>query len=68
LGKLVIERSISRSKILSRHLYRYVETYRAFHEFGQAKFADSGSILGSSQFKQLPQLPPKTTQLKKGQN
>ncbi len=28
-----------------------------FHRFGQAKFADGGSILGSSQFTQLPQLP-----------
>jgi hypothetical protein len=24
--------------------------YRAFHRFGQAKFPDGGSILGSSQF------------------
>jgi len=39
-------------------------TYRAFHGFGQAKFADGGSILGSSQFTQLPQLPLK---IKKGQ-
>ncbi len=30
--------------------------YRAFHGFGQAKFPDGGSVLGSSQFKQLPQL------------
>jgi len=35
--------------------------YRVFHIFGQAKFADTGSILGSSQFIQLPQLPLKTT-------
>jgi len=33
--------------------------YRVFHEFGQAKFADGGLILGSSQFTQLPQLPLK---------
>jgi len=32
-------------------------TYRAFHR--QAKFPDGGSILGSSQFSVLPQLPPK---------
>ncbi len=31
--------------------------YRAFHRFGQAKFANGGSILGSSQFTLLPQLP-----------
>jgi len=31
-----------------------------FHGFGQAKFADGGSILGSSQCTQLPQLPLKT--------
>jgi len=30
--------------------------YRAFHGFGQAKFAYGGSILGSSQFTLLPQL------------
>jgi len=35
--------------------------YRAFHEFRQAKFAYGGSILGSSQFSQLPQLPLKMT-------
>jgi len=34
-------------------------SYRVFQRFGQAKFADSGSILGSSQFTQLPQLPEK---------
>ena len=43
--------------------------HRAFPRFGQAKFADGGSILGSSQFSQLPQLPLKTTlNFKKGQN
>ncbi len=30
-----------------------------FHSFGQAKFSDGGSILGSSQFSIMPQLPPK---------
>jgi len=30
-----------------------------FHGFGQAEFADSGLILGSSQFTLLPQLPQK---------
>jgi len=34
--------------------------YKAFHRFGQAKFPDSGSVLGSSQFSILPKLPPKT--------
>jgi len=33
--------------------------YREFHRFGQAKFADGGSILGSIQFTLLPQLPLK---------
>jgi len=33
--------------------------YRAFHGFGQAKFAYGGSILGLSQFTLLPQLPLK---------
>jgi hypothetical protein len=31
--------------------------YRVFHQFGQAKFANSGSILSLSQFLQLPKLP-----------
>jgi hypothetical protein len=30
-----------------------------YHGFGQAKFACGGSILGSSQFTLLPQLPQK---------
>jgi len=34
--------------------------YRAFQGFGQAKFAYGGSVLGSSQFTLLPQLPLKT--------
>jgi hypothetical protein len=38
------------------HLY-----YQVFHGFGQAKFADGGSILGSSKFTQLLQLPLKMT-------
>jgi len=33
--------------------------YRAFHRIGQAKFLYDGSVLGSSQFSILPQLPPK---------
>jgi len=33
--------------------------YRAFYRFGQAKFPNGGSILGSSQFSILPQLPLK---------
>jgi len=34
--------------------------YRAFHGFGQAKFAYAGLVLGSSQFNLLPQMPLKT--------
>jgi len=33
--------------------------YGVFYGFGQAKFADGGSVLGSSQFTLLPQLPSK---------
>ncbi len=33
--------------------------YRAFHRFWQAKFPDNGSVLGSSQFSILSQLPQK---------
>jgi len=40
-----------------------------FHGFGKAKFAYGGSILGSSQFILLPQLPLKNdAQFKSGQN
>jgi hypothetical protein len=31
--------------------------YGAFHRFGQAKFPEGGSVLGSSQFSILPRLP-----------
>ncbi len=41
--------------------------YRAFPSFGQAKFAYGGSILSSSQFTLLPQLPP-DARFKSGQN
>ena len=34
--------------------------YKAFHRFGQAKFAYGGQVLGSSQFLLLPKLPKKT--------
>jgi len=34
--------------------------YGVFHKFGQAKFPDGGSVLGSSQFSVLTQLPLKT--------
>jgi len=37
----------------------FEEYYRAFHRFGQAKFASGGLILGSSQLTLLPQLPLK---------
>jgi len=33
--------------------------YRVFHGFGQDKFPDGGSVLGSSHFSILPQLPQK---------
>ncbi len=43
--------------------------YRTFHEFGQAKFAYDGLILGCSQFTLLPQLSLKNnTWFKSGQN
>jgi len=37
----------------------FFKTYRASHGLGQAKFLDGGSVLGSSQFFKLPQLPLK---------
>jgi len=37
-----------------------VWNYRASHRFWQDKFPDGGSVLGSSQFSILPQLPLKT--------
>jgi len=39
--------------------------YRAFHRFGLAKFPDGGSVLGSSLFSILPQLPPKYCSIQK---
>ncbi len=41
------------------------EIYRAFHRFGQVKYPDGGSILGSSQYSKL-QLPPKIQLNSKG--
>ncbi len=37
-----------------------IKLFKAFHVFGKAKFAYGGSILGSSQFTLLLQLPLKT--------
>jgi len=43
--------------------------YRAFHGFGQAKLPNGGSVLGSSQFSVILQLPSKNdAQFKRGQN
>jgi len=39
------------------------QTYKAFHGFGQAKFAYGSSILGRSQFSLLPQLPQKVVKI-----
>jgi len=50
----------ARSNFLSFFSPNSETWYRAFHRFGQAKFPDGGSILGSSQFLILPQLPLKT--------
>jgi hypothetical protein len=36
-----------------------VHSYSVFHQFREAKFAYGGSILSSSQFLLLPQLPQK---------
>ena len=36
-----------------------VDCYIALYRFGQAKFPNGGSVLGSSQFSILPQLPQK---------
>jgi hypothetical protein len=37
--------------------FRYVNTYRVFHRFRQAKFYNGGSILSSRQFSLLPRPP-----------
>ena len=55
------------SFVISRRLYSIFirpgnsSSYRAFHRFGQAKFAYGGPVLGSSQFSPLPQLAQKMT-------
>ncbi len=43
---------------LNRTFHGFV-FYSVFHWFVQAKFPNGGSILGSSKFSLLPQLPPK---------
>jgi len=54
VGKLKFgDAGIDFSKISTR-------SYSVFHGFGRAKFAFGGSILGSSKFTHLPQLPLKT--------
>jgi hypothetical protein len=42
-----------------KELKKEIQLYRVFHRFRQAKFAYGGSILSSSQFLLLPQLPQK---------
>jgi len=44
----------------------HTQIYRAFHRFGQAKFPNGGSALGSSQFSILPQLHQKMMLASKG--
>jgi hypothetical protein len=46
--------------ILAWHRLDPISIYRVFRGFRQAKFANGGSIFGSSQFTELPQLPLKT--------
>jgi len=41
--------------------HRWAALYRVFEGFVQAKIAYNGSVLGSSQFTLLPQLPLKMT-------
>ena len=52
-----LEEVHGRGTPVEKHLYT---SYRGFHRFGQAKFAYSGKVLGSSLFLLLPQLPQKT--------
>ncbi len=40
--------------LVLKNVYHRSALSRAFHGFGQAKFPDGGSILGSSQFSVLP--------------
>ncbi len=37
-----------------KDIFHPIYIYRAFHRFGQAKFPDSGLVLGSSLFSILP--------------
>ncbi len=61
---------IERKELEKKKLNSSLKTQKAFHRFGQAKFPDGGSVLGSSQFSILPQLPLKTMLClnKSGQN
>jgi len=48
------------AKIFLNSIFLKINCFRVFHGFGKAiKFANGGSILGSSQFALLPQLPLK---------
>ncbi len=40
-----------------KHFFPVIKLYSVSHQFRQAKFAYGGSILSSSQFLLLPQLP-----------
>ncbi len=52
----VIGKNWPESEAKPNYQVKLVDSYRVFHGFGQAKFADGGSILGSSRFTQTPQL------------
>ncbi len=54
-------RIVNKAFVTSFFMVNNNVTYRAFHGFGQAKFASGDSILGSSQLKQLLQLTLKMT-------
>jgi len=63
-------RQVEKNEIHILHFYSFLkgkkilDYYRAFHGFGQVKFAYCSSVLGSTQFMLLPQLPLKTLNLK----
>jgi len=56
-GENEIERERERGR--GRDRGRWIDRYRVFHGFGQAKFAYGGSILGLSQLSLLSEMPLK---------
>jgi hypothetical protein len=59
--RILIVAANKRTDSLNLRFSIWMLNYRVFHGFGQAKFADGGSIFGLSKLSLLSELPLKTT-------